>query len=107
MDVELSNGLTAAEAERLDLLAEECAEVIHAICKIKRHGYRSRNPLLPSSPTNRESLEIELGHLLFAQCLSIDCGDIDESVIKANAILKGNSIGRWLHHQTRKTVNVR
>lgn len=35
------NKLTPAEAERLAMLAEECAEVIHVVGKILRHGYES------------------------------------------------------------------
>ena len=38
------NRLSPAEDERLTVLAEECSEVIQAICKIQRHGYESFNP---------------------------------------------------------------
>lgn len=54
------NGLTPAQAERLDILAEECAEVIQAIMKIKRHGFDSVNPAALSMETNRQTLMREL-----------------------------------------------
>lgn len=38
------NGLAPAEAERLAMLAEECAEVIQIVGKILRHGYNSCHP---------------------------------------------------------------
>lgn len=41
---EFSNGLTLAQAEALDILQEECAEVIQIIAKIKRHGLYSYHP---------------------------------------------------------------
>lgn len=41
---EFSNGLTLAQAEALDILQEECAEVIQIISKIKRHGLYSYHP---------------------------------------------------------------
>lgn len=34
------NGLTAAEQEALELLAEECSEVVKAAMKMLRHGKR-------------------------------------------------------------------
>lgn len=37
------NALTPAQAERLAMLAEECAEVIHVVGKILRHGYTSQD----------------------------------------------------------------
>lgn len=54
------NKLTPAEAERLAMLSEECAEVIQAVSKILRHGYESVNPLAPEKGTNREQLAREL-----------------------------------------------
>lgn len=54
------NGLTDAEAELLDMLAEECAEVIVAVSKIKRHGFENFNPDDPEAGTNRDQLLSEL-----------------------------------------------
>lgn len=53
------NGLWPAEAERLAMLAEECAETIGIIGKILRHGYDSYHPDTPSI-TNRDMLADEL-----------------------------------------------
>lgn len=54
------NQLTDAQIERLDMLAEEAAEVIIAVQKIKRHGYDSINPLKPELGTNRQQLHTEI-----------------------------------------------
>ena len=51
--------LTPAEAERLAMLAEECAEVIQIVGKILRHGYDSYHPADPET-TNRDLLAKEL-----------------------------------------------
>ena len=36
--------LTNAQKERLDLLQEECAEIIQAVSKIKRFGFEGKHP---------------------------------------------------------------
>lgn len=53
------NDLTPGEAERLAMLAEECAEVIQIVGKILRHGYDSYHPDDPST-SNRRLLAKEL-----------------------------------------------
>ena len=53
------NKLTPAEAERLAMLAEECAEVIQIVGKILRHGYDSYHPVNPRV-SNRDLLAKEL-----------------------------------------------
>jgi len=61
------NGLSPAEAERLALLAEECGEVVQAVCKVLRHGYESTNPTLCNGPIivhyvpEREKMSIAIG----------------------------------------------
>ena len=95
-------GLTAAEMERLALLAEECAEVGQAVCKILRHGYASSNPFLEITITNRSSLEKEIGHLANAVNMLIAAGDVDEINIGVAEQSKQASIGRWLHFQEPK-----
>ena len=47
--------------EVMDILQEECAEVIQAVSKIRRFGIDNHKPGKPK--TNREHLEEELGDL--------------------------------------------
>jgi NTP pyrophosphatase (non-canonical NTP hydrolase) len=48
--------------EVMDILQEECAEVIQAVSKIRRFGVDNAKPGKPK--TNREHLEEELGDML-------------------------------------------
>ena len=48
--------------EVMDILQEECAEVIQAVSKISRFGLDNYKPGKPK--TNREHLEEELGDML-------------------------------------------
>ena len=48
--------------EVMDILQEECAEVIQAVSKISRFGIHNYKPGKPK--TNREHLEEELGDVL-------------------------------------------
>ena len=48
-------------SEVMDILQEECAEVIQAVSKIRRFGMDNVKPGKPK--TNREHLEEELGDL--------------------------------------------
>ena len=56
---------TPAEAERLAMLAEECAETVHAVTKILRYGY---DDVTPEGSTSRQRLseEIEDIHAVLA-----------------------------------------
>lgn len=49
--------------EALDLIQEECAEVIQAISKIRRFGLDSINPYLNDGKTNLDHLVDEIGDL--------------------------------------------
>jgi len=50
------------EKEVMDILQEECAEVIQAVSKISRFGLDNFKPGKPK--TNRQHLEEELGDML-------------------------------------------
>jgi len=91
------NGLTSAEAERLAILAEECAEVIQAIGKILRHGYENYHP--DGGPTNRKRLETELGHVSAATMMMRANADVDKRRILAYCKEKRSRIGKYSHHQ--------
>jgi NTP pyrophosphatase (non-canonical NTP hydrolase) len=92
------NLLTASEGERLAIVAEECSEVIKAICKIERHGFESnfKNGLI-----NRETLEIEMAHVLWAFRMLINAGDVNRDAIDLHLEekIKGYS---YLHHNPEK-----
>jgi hypothetical protein len=69
--------LTPAEAERLEMLAEEAAEVVQVAMKILRHGYASYHPDSPSV-TNRMLLEDELRDLAAVRLAMMRQHDIGE-----------------------------
>ena len=54
--------MDAQTKEVMDILQEECAEVIQAVSKISRFGLDNIKPGKPK--TNREHLEEELGDLM-------------------------------------------
>ena len=58
-----TTGLSDAERERLAILAEECAEIIHIVSKIQRHGFESCDPGDRLRVTNRDLLDGELQDL--------------------------------------------
>jgi hypothetical protein len=92
-----SNGaLAGAEAERLHLLQEECAEVIQAASKVLRHGWDQRHPTRPGA-TNRQDLETEVGHLRFALGLLESNLDVNTTAVHQSATRKGSTIAPFLH----------
>ncbi len=102
MGAKFTNGLTPAEAERLALLSEECAEVIQIIGKILRHGYESSHPERPTI-TNRKLLSIEIGHVEVAIQLMTEnpnggTNDIELDDINNSSYEKSLTINKYLHH---------
>jgi len=91
--------LSPAQLERLALLSEECGEVVQAIGKILRHGYKSYNPTVMDGPNNREVLENELGHIQTAIRMMEEAGDISERYVARSAVRKTGTVEKWLHHQ--------
>ena len=91
-------GLTPAEDELLTLLAEECSEVIKAVCKIQRHGLRSYNPHGEPGVTNLDTLIREMGDVRAAMKLLCDIGMIDNDAVINDAANKLTTVHKWLHH---------
>ena len=81
------SGLTPAEAERLAILMEGCAEVQQVIGKILRHGYGSYHPDRPGD-NNRNLLEKELGDVIYILGLMALVEDVDLDAIKIYASAK-------------------
>lgn len=93
--------LTDAEAERLELLQEECAEVIQAICKIKRHGFESdKSHYHAASPseTNRRALSREIGHVISSIQRLYRRGDITQPDVVNSSEQKSKEVIQYLHH---------
>lgn len=97
MDMEHFNGLTPAEAERLAILAEECAEVIQVVGKILRHGYTSRHPVIHED--NIYMLERECGDVRAAMLMMCKAGDINKANIHLAADEKLERVKKYCHHQ--------
>jgi NTP pyrophosphatase (non-canonical NTP hydrolase) len=81
--------------KNLDILQEECAEVIQAISKIKRFGINSHNPDSAFQTTNIEKLVNEIGHVV--KSLEIVCKDygITMSQVLYSSASKGERIKKY------------
>ncbi len=90
------NQLTAGQAERLAILLEELGEAQQAIGKILRHGYQSTHP--DGGPTNRQSLERELGDVQYAISSLCSRSELNERQITISKANKAESITQYLHH---------
>jgi len=91
------NQLTPPEAERLAILLEELGEAQQAIGKILRHGYESTHP--DGGPTNRETLQREVGDVHYAIMRLCESGDLDELTILQWQAHKAEKIEQYLHHK--------
>jgi NTP pyrophosphatase (non-canonical NTP hydrolase) len=79
--------------ETLDILQEECAEVIQAVSKISRFGLDNLKPGKPK--TNKEHLEEELGDLL--AMIDILCGNgvVELDNLRAAKLAKIEKLKKW------------
>ena len=90
--------LTPAQAERLELLAEEAAEVVQIAMKSLRHGLDSYHPDDPERKPNRELLRREIADFHAAISLLYIADDMKE----ASQMMTASALKRklaFLHHQ--------
>lgn len=80
--------------EVMDILQEECAEVIQAASKIFRFGFESCYPT-EDSPTTKECLTMELGQLLCMVALLVDQKVVDETELMNYMELKKKKLEKW------------
>jgi NTP pyrophosphatase (non-canonical NTP hydrolase) len=90
--------LTPAQIERLALLAEEAGEVVQAVGKILRRGYRRGHPRIKGR-TNRLHLEEELGNLGNAMKMMVAAGDLSIERIALFELQKSGRVGKYLYQQ--------
>ena len=93
------NQLSAAEAERLAMLAEEASEIIQIVGKILRHGYSSKHPADLSGPDNREMLHREIGDMNAVINLMEEKGDVTFRILRKYTNNKQDNLLKFTHHQ--------
>lgn len=91
------NKLTPAEIEQFNLIAEECGEGVQAIMKALRHGLHSRHP--DDGPSNKISIEKEMGDIICAISICCEHGPLDREAIINYARYKRQRVTKYLHHQ--------
>jgi NTP pyrophosphatase (non-canonical NTP hydrolase) len=79
--------------ETMDILQEECAEVIQAVSKISRFGLDNLKPGKPK--TNREHLEEELGDLLAMIDILHDMDIVSWGKLDAAKAAKIEKLKKW------------
>jgi NTP pyrophosphatase (non-canonical NTP hydrolase) len=82
------------ESEVMDILQEECAEVIQAVSKIRRFGFESRWPDY-DSPSTKEQLETELGDLLAMIDILIESAVVSDGNINEARAAKKEKLKVW------------
>ena len=80
-------------SEVMDILQEECAEVIQAVSKIRRFGFETRWP--EEGPTNRFHLETEIGDLIAMVDILVERGIVSDSSINLARQKKKEKLKTW------------
>jgi NTP pyrophosphatase (non-canonical NTP hydrolase) len=81
------------EREVMNILSEECAEVIQAVSKCHRFGLDNLKPGKPK--TNCEHLEEELGDLLAMVDILLNMGVINEETLESAKLAKIEKLKKW------------
>jgi NTP pyrophosphatase (non-canonical NTP hydrolase) len=79
--------------EVMDILQEECAEVIQAVSKISRFGLDNHKPGKPL--TNREHLEVELGDVVAMVELLTQRNIVSAEAIETAKQAKFEKLKQW------------
>lgn len=82
-------------AEALDLLQEECAEIIQIISKIRRFGFESYNPLDENKVNNHRLLNDEIGDFEHLKQYLIAALVIDPKHIKKRIAFKKEKLKKY------------
>lgn len=84
--------------EALQILSEECSEVIKECCKCMRFGILNHNPLDETETTNIKRLEDEIGHVLFAIEIMNSKGYINMDNVEYSFRKKKETIKKYLYN---------
>ena len=81
------------EKEVMDILQEECAEVIQAVSKVSRFGMDNYKP--GEIVSNREHLEEELGDLLAMIDIMKELGIVSNGNLEVAKVAKIEKLKKW------------
>lgn len=85
--------MQSKQKEALDILQEECAEVIVAVSKISRFGLDNYKPNKPL--TNRQHLAEELGDLICMIELMYELDIVDPTKVTEYSEAKREKLKKW------------
>lgn len=81
------------ENEIMDILQEECAEVIQMVSKCRRFGID--NTHIKSGESNRARLTEEMGDMLCMLKLAQDFGIVDVTEVLTASLAKEEKLRKW------------
>lgn len=90
------------EREVMNILSEECAEVIQAISKCHRFGLDNYKPGKPK--TNCDHLQEEIGDLLAMVDILLDMQVIDKSSLELAKLAKIEKLKKWSNIQNLENI---
>ena len=85
------------EREVMNILSEECAEVVQAVSKCHRFGMDNQKPGKPK--TNREHLEEEIGDLMAMVDILCSMGVVELDNLRVAKIAKIEKLKKWSNIQ--------
>jgi len=88
--------------EVMDILQEECAEVIQAVSKISRFGIDNFKP--GKAKTNREHLEEELGDMIAMICILEKMGVVNQDALELATKAKIEKLKKWSNIQNLESI---
>jgi NTP pyrophosphatase (non-canonical NTP hydrolase) len=90
------------QREVMNILSEECAEVIQAISKCHRFGLDNYKPGKPK--TNCDHLQEEIGDLLAMVDILLDMQVIDKSSLELAKLAKIEKLKKWSNIQNLENI---
>jgi NTP pyrophosphatase (non-canonical NTP hydrolase) len=90
------------QREVMNILSEECAEVIQAISKCHRFGLDNYKPGKPK--TNCDHLQEEIGDLLAMVDILLDMQVIDKSSLEMAKLAKIEKLKKWSNIQNLENI---
>jgi NTP pyrophosphatase (non-canonical NTP hydrolase) len=90
------------EREVMNILSEECAEVIQAISKCHRFGMDNYKPGKPK--TNRDHLQEEIGDLLAMVDILLEMDVIEQTILDSAKRAKIEKLKKWSNIQNLENI---